>query len=281
MFNMRRVGDLMILQSDLLPVSLKHAFSTRRLSKPAPAAQPSQVDFQFDSIDQTSQWWLKLRNSIFTPKHTLYIHKQVHGGIVNVIDPDNSDIDEKDIGGLKVRHLGEGDGIIKPFSRKPAFIGITTADCLPCVAFHPPSGAVGVIHAGWRGLAADIPSNAVHAFKDNIGAQPKELFWAIGPFVDARNYEVGNEVIAALETAGYADSDWQNRDDVTPGWTRAKRRDHFMLDLGACMKMRLLTLGVPSEQIDICSLSTFGNPNLFFSYRRDGAVKGLMACVVG
>lgn len=282
MFHMRRAGDLMILQSDLLPVSLKHAFTTRRPSqKSFPGREENNPNFRIDSIEQTAKWWVKLRDWLFTPKHTCYIHRQVHSGTVRVINPDQPEGDEQVVDGFSFRIPGEGDAIIRRFSRKPAFIAVTTADCLPCIAYDPESKIVGVLHAGWRGLAADIPGNMLRTFKSELDISPRSLFWAIGPSIDAANYEVGNEVIAALETAGYAEIDWQYSEDIPPGWTVSRRKDHYMVNLASLINMRLVSLGVPPSQIDTCNLSTYDNPNLFFSYRRDGEVKGLQATVIG
>jgi len=282
MFHLRRVGDLMILESDLLTVKVKHAFATRRLAPKTESYSPDDgPDFRIDSIAETSRWWVMLRDSLFSPRHLCLVHNQVHGGTVRVVDPDEQGHEESEIGGFRFVMLGDGDAILKPFGRRPVFLAITTADCLPCLVYDPVSGAVGVVHAGWRGLAADIPANVVRAFESQLGVRAADLRWAIGPSIDMGNYEVGMEVIAALETAGYAESDWLHRGDSPPGWTRSRRRDHYMLSLAALIRMRLVSLGIPDGQIDICSLSTYGNPNLFFSCRRDGEIRGLQAAVIG
>jgi len=279
MFNLRRAGDLMVLQSDLFPVTLKHAFTTRRLSKPGPGGD--RPNFRFDSIESTYKWWVKLRDWLYTPKHLCYCHTQVHGGVVRVLDPDKDVGVPRDVSGFRFTVLGEGDGIIRAFSRTPSFLAITTADCVPMVVYHDESKTVGVVHAGWRSLAADIPANALRVMQHDLGIPPAELLWAIGPCIDVRNYEVGNEVIAALESAGYADSDWRDSEFLDKGWTRSKQRDHYLVNLSVLAAKRLTTLGVRPENIDVSKLSTYGNPNLFYSYRRDGGIQGLQATVIG
>ena len=279
MFHMRRLGELMILQTDLFPVTLKHAFATKRLTN-APPGSKKCADFRINSIDETSGWWLKLRDALFTKKHVLVVHNQVHGGNVRVLDP-SIQLDSVETGGFRYHIAGDGDAIIKPFMRQPIFIGITTADCLPCIVYEPDSHTVAVVHAGWRGLASDIHGNAVRAFKSELGIDSKDLFWAIGPSIDPKNYEVGTEVIAGLEASGYAETDWIDNPDMAPCWTRSRRRDHFLLNLAECIRYRLISMRVPESQIDICKLSTFDNPNLFYSYRRDREIVGLQACVVG
>jgi hypothetical protein len=177
--------------------------------------------------------------------------------------------------------LGPGDAIVKPFTRKPIFLTITTADCLPCLVYDRASGAVGVVHVGWRGLGADIASAALRAFKKSLGSKISDLSWAVGPSIDAGNYQVGPEVVAALETAGFAESDWASSRGSTPGWIRERKGDRYRLNLAECLRIRLHGLGISEEQIDICTLSTFENPNLFYSYRRDGGIQGLQASVIG
>ena len=281
MFQMHRSGDLMVLRTDLFPLNVPHAFTTRRTSdkKPKPGA-PGPADFRIDSLPGTALWWKKLRDSVFSPDHIYYTHTQVHGDLVRLIDFENQPGEERVEDGFKFRVLGEGDGIVRPFTRRKAFIGITTADCLPCLTYDRNSGAVGAIHAGWRGLAADIPAKAVIAFKKSFNSQPKDLLWAIGPSIDKDNYEVGPEVIAALETAGYSDSDWKMMNESNPAWTTG-RGDRYMLSLSTCVHIRLKKLGVPENQIDICQLSTFNNKVNFYSYRRDGRIDGLQASVIG
>ena len=280
MFLKRRKGALNILQSDLFPTHVRHAFTTRRISPCPGVLSGEQADFRIDSLPATAKWWTMLRDVIFTLRHVCCVHTQVHGGEVRILDPDNPVGEEKEVDGFRYRILGEGDGIIRPFTRKPIFLTINTADCLPCLVYDSNSGAIGAVHAGWRGLAADIPSAAVRAFKQAFGSSPKNLFWAIGPSIDVDNYEVGPEVIAALETAGYAEMDWKYDSDVIPGWMQA-RGDRFRLNMSACLSMRLRNLGIPDGQVDFCPLSTFGNPASFYSYRRDGEVVGLQATVFG
>jgi hypothetical protein len=238
------------------------------------------ANFRIDSLPDTAKWWIMLRDGVFAPEYTCYVHTQVHGGRVRVIDPENPGGEEKVVDGFRFRVLGEGDGIIKPFTRKPIFLTINTGDCLPCLVYDSNSGAVGAIHAGWRGLAADIPAEALRMFRKHFGSAATDLLWAIGPSIDVENYEVGREVVAALETAGYADLDWKYDPSAVPGWVPA-RGGRFKLNLSACLALRLRNLGVPAEQVDFCPLSTYSNPASFFSCRRDGGIKGLQASVIG
>lgn len=67
-------------------------------------------------------------------------------------------------------------------------VSVTTADCAP-VLFEAP-GAVGVAHAGWRGLLAGVLEATVDAM-EAIGHPPHHA--ALGPCIGAHHYEFGVE----------------------------------------------------------------------------------------
>lgn len=70
---------------------------------------------------------------------------------------------------------------------------IRTADCLPLFFADPARGVIGLAHAGWRGLAADLPARMVAAFQHAYHSRPEDLRVAIGPAIRPCCYEVGAE----------------------------------------------------------------------------------------
>ena len=75
-------------------------------------------------------------------------------------------------------------------------LAITSADCVPLVLAASSEPTIVVVHAGWRGLAAGILAGAVALFE-----RPRDVAVAIGPAIGPDHYEVGSEVIAAVERA--------------------------------------------------------------------------------
>jgi purine-nucleoside/S-methyl-5'-thioadenosine phosphorylase / adenosine deaminase len=120
------------------------------------------------------------------------------------------------------------------------------ADCLP-IALVAPEG-VGMLHAGWRGLAGGVIANGVQALRD-LGAERIEA--AIGPGAGPCCYEVGDELRAAFGTSGRT------------------------VDLKAIARERLEAAGV--ETVHDCGLCTMHDPERFFSHRRDRGVTGRQA----
>jgi len=76
-----------------------------------------------------------------------------------------------------------------------AVLAVTTADCVPLVLVG--DGAVGVAHAGWRGLVAGVVGATAAAMAD-LGAPPRRA--VVGPCVRPACYEFGTDdldVVAA------------------------------------------------------------------------------------
>jgi YfiH family protein len=68
-------------------------------------------------------------------------------------------------------------------------LGLLTADCAAVVLAG--DGVVGMVHAGWRGLAAGVIERAMLALAPVWGA------W-VGPAIRACCYEVGQDVVEAF-----------------------------------------------------------------------------------
>lgn len=148
--------------------------------------------------------------------------------------------------------VGQCDGLIT--AQPGVGLVVRNADCLPVALAG--GGAVAMLHAGWRGLAADILGKAVGRLVGELGALPGEIEAAIGPGVGPCHYEVGREVIAGLESCPTAD----------PGWHCDGR-----VDLARFAAARLRRLGVSSvRRAGVCTACSSHH----YSYRRDGTEAG-------
>jgi len=141
---------------------------------------------------------------------------------------------------------------------------VLTADCLP-VALGT-DGALAMVHAGWRGLAAGVLEEGVCALRELGGSG--DLTAVIGPGAGACCYEVGEEVHAAF--GGQLIGTPPTRIPparTSPGRTSSGRR----IDLKAIARERLLAAGV-SEVRDVAACTICDER--FFSHRREGARAG-------
>jgi YfiH family protein len=127
---------------------------------------------------------------------------------------------------------------------------VLVADCVPVVLVAP--AAVGVVHAGWRGLHGGIVANAVRALRD-LGAT--RVAAAVGPAIGPCCYEVGDELRAAFGTTGRT------------------------LDLPGLAAAQLAAAGVAEvHSAGLCTAcATRDGEPLFFSHRRDRGVTGRQA----
>ncbi|MEO6864612.1 MAG: polyphenol oxidase family protein [Gemmatimonadaceae bacterium] len=75
-------------------------------------------------------------------------------------------------------------------------LAVTIADCAPVFLAHP-SGAIAIVHSGWRGTEARIVHQAIRVL-GRAGLAPDEINVHIGPAICGRCYEVSAEVRARL-----------------------------------------------------------------------------------
>jgi YfiH family protein len=178
----------------------------------------------------------------FVPAPPVWM-RQVHG--TTVIDADAQPV------------FPEADAAV---ARKPATVcAVVVADCMPVFFSDAAGAAVGVAHAGWRGLAAGVLEATVDALR-LPGSQV--LAW-LGPAIGPRAYEVGEDVRAAF--AGHDSA-------FTP-----TRPGHWLLDLYAVARSRLSGRGV--TRVYGGGSCTFSESERFFSYRRDRATERMAALV--
>ena len=82
-------------------------------------------------------------------------------------------------------------------------MAVTIADCVPVFLAHP-SGAVALLHSGWRGTAARIVESGIAALAKR-GVPVAELWVHLGPSICGNCYEVSPDVYAKLTSRSAAE----------------------------------------------------------------------------
>jgi polyphenol oxidase len=170
-------------------------------------------------------------------------------------------------------------------------LAIKTADCLPLLIADRRTGAVAAAHAGWRGLALSVPRVAVERLAEEFGSRPRDLIVAVGPAIGACCYEVGEDVRARFEEAGFDSARlarWFHRDPRSspgnpsmPSLSSTRRVNHWFFDGWQAARDQLESAGVPADQVYVAGLCTASHADVFCSYRRDGsALTGRMAAAI-
>lgn len=150
---------------------------------------------------------------------------------------------------------------------KNIFLCATTADCVPILLFDKEKLIIAAIHAGWKSLVAGIIENTITKMREVYSTNATNIVAAIGPSISQKNYEVGDELIAQFNDAGFDLSTASNVNEKTKKWH---------IDLRLLSHNELVRLGVAPQQIETSTLCTFDESELFFSARRQSIVSGRM-----
>jgi hypothetical protein len=140
---------------------------------------------------------------------------------------------------------------------------VLVADCMPVLFASRSGDAIGVAHAGWRGLAAGM----IEATLEAMALPASEVLAWLGPAIGARAYEVGAEVRAAFVA----------RDPAAQAAFLPSRPGHWWLDLYAIARRRLGARGI--TQISGGGFCTHREAARFFSWRRERAAARMAAVI--
>jgi YfiH family protein len=165
-------------------------------------------------------------------------------------------------GGATARDEPEADAAVTSVSG--VVLAILTADCLPVVFAAKDGRELAAAHAGWPGLSKGMLEATLAAMHT---AAADVVAW-IGPCAGPSRYEVGRDVYEAFVS----------RDADAAGCFAPVREGHWLADLPALARRRLVAAGMSAADIhggDLCSIS---DPARFFSHRRDGR-SGRMATI--
>ena len=138
---------------------------------------------------------------------------------------------------------------------------ITAADCLQVLFYDPEGRAIGIAHAGWRGLAAGVLTATAAAMGREFGSRPDRLLAGIGPGLGpccARFTDPGHEL---------------------PPWF-APYIHGMHVDLWAAARAQLTAAGLEPARIEHHALCTVCNRDRFFSHRGDHGRTGRFAAIV-
>lgn len=172
--------------------------------------------------------------------------RQVHGAVV--LDAGNAGPDT------------EADGTVT--SNAGEVCAILTADCVPVFLSVVSRPRVGLLHAGWRGIAGGILEAGLRAMESD----PAEILAWLGPGIAQPAYEIDDAVRIRLDT-GNDDS----------AFIPSGRPGRWLANLHQLIRHRLRRAGVGS--VGTCETCTYQAPGSWFSYRRDGRC-GRMASLI-
>ncbi len=194
----------------------------------------------------------------FSPEK-LVLTRQTHSAIVRPVTG-------ADAAGLRHDAYPECDALIT--NDPGTALVVFTADCTPILLSDPVTGAVGAVHAGWRGTAAGIAQKAVEAMVSAYGAKPENICAAIGPNIGQCCFETDGDVPQALENA---------LGEAALPYIRTCG-DKYYVNLKEINALFLKNAGV--NNICISTLCTACRQDLFWSHRKVGQQRGSQGAII-
>ena len=192
--------------------------------------------------------------------NNLVFTRQTHTNIVRVVGAENRGE------GLDREVEPECDALV---TDTPGLVlAAFTADCTPILLQDPVTGAVGAVHAGWRGTVADIAGNAVRAMQENFGSRPENIRAAIGPNIGVCCFETHADVPKAVRAV---------LGEAAEGFI-VSAGEKFRVDLKGVNAALLRRAGVRNIEISCdCTACSSGR---FWSHRRVGNDRGSLAAII-
>lgn len=165
--------------------------------------------------------------------------------------------------------VGDGDALVTTRPGHP--LAVFTADCLAVLVTDPDVPLLAVAHAGWRGTVGGILIRLVRTLVADFGGRSDRFRVAIGPSIGPCCYEVDEVVVGPL-AAAFPDS-WD-------AWVSPRGPGKWKLDLWRANSDQLVQAGLSPDAIVNPRLCTACRRDLFFSYRREGPGRSLLALAV-
>lgn len=210
--------------------------------------------FTGDSEDIYAGFRHELAVSCEAEESSFVFPRQTHSDRIAVVNSENF-----------ANTIDDSDALIT--SEKGLFICVQTADCVPVLLFDPVKKVIAAVHAGWKGTISKIAGKTVAKMTETFGCNPADIVAGIGPSIHMHAYEVGPEVVEAVE-ANFSNSPALLKPSMNNG--------HAYFDLWEANQTVLLEAGIREENIEVIGLCSFEQADLFYSARRDGSDTGRM-----
>lgn len=152
------------------------------------------------------------------------------------------------------------------------------ADCVPLLLYAPSRRAIGLAHAGWRGVVAGIVPATLAAMQRSFGCDAAEIIAALGPAIGPCCYQVGQDVGDQVAQAVGCHAGLRGKPALRDVLRRDRSGDGLYLDLSGAVRGQLELAGV--SHIETSGLCTSCHRDEFFSHRAEGGCTGRFAAVL-
>ena len=256
-FQTHQTDGLIWLSSHLLDhPAIRHGFSTRVGGvSPAPWDSLNLAPGRGDTPQHVQENFRRFCAAVGVDCRRVVLSKQTHGSNIRLVTSSDA--------GKGLWSPRDYDSVDALICREPNLpLVVFSADCGTVLLHDPVQGAIGAVHAGWRGVASGLVYETVVQMQRQLGCQPSHITAALGPAIGPCCFETDDDVPAAMEAALGA--------DAAPYMVRRGPKWH--IDLKAINAHWLRQAGVTA--IDICHHCTACHPELYWSHRKMGNARG-------
>ena len=242
-------------------IAVPHAFTTRLGGVSVGHLDSLNLGFhRGDAPENVAKNYAILADALDFDPQNLVLTRQTHSDIIRNVTKNDA--------GLGFDHglYPECDGLIT--NTPGVALVVFTADCTPILLHDPVTGAVGAVHAGWRGTASDIAGKAVAKMAKTFGCRPENIRAAIGPNIGQCCFQTDGDVPAALREAFGAEAE---------EFIRASGEKYYV-NLKQINALALRRRGV--ENIDISAECTMCRHDRYWSHRFTQGLRGSQGAII-
>ena len=224
----------------------RHRVATRLGGVSGPPFNTANLGFGVpDDLAAVTENRTRLAARLGLPLAVVSYGQQVHGTNIAIV-PDPSE-----------REFCPATDALITTDRDTALLSLL-ADCSAILLYAPDVNVIGVAHLGWRGTVGLLGAMLVRTLHSQYGADPAQMIGGMAPGIGPCCYEVGTEVVDAVQSAfGATDELILFRDGKT------------IFDIPAAILRQLADVGVSERSIERTDFCTSCRTDLFFSHRAE------------
>jgi len=254
----RTVGGVILMAAPNIHAS--HGFTTRHGGTSGGIYESLNLGLnRGDDPASVRENYRRICDAMGIGEDSLVCSLQVHGRHVRTVT-------RADLGRFYLPTQVEADGLIT--RERGIALVVHASDCVPMLLHDPVRGAIGAVHAGWRGTVQNIAAAAVRRMSGEFGCSPSDIRAAIGPCISMCCFETGADVADALRAA---------LPDAYESCV-LERGGKYMVDLKEANRRQLSDAGV--LDISVSDECTSCKCDKYWSHRRTNGLRGSQAAII-
>lgn len=262
MFNLKTSGKLQYYTIDEFEKTglVKHCFSTRNggVSENEFKSMNLRINSE-DKRENILQNYKIICDEIGINFENLVFSNQVHDDKIYIVG-------KADCGNgiIKEQKFESADALMTAEPGVP--LAVFGADCVPIYFLDTKNRVIALAHSGWKGTVLRIGEKTVRKMNSEFDSKPEDILIGVGPSIKVCHFEVGDEIADIFRTEF--------------GDAVLEKYEKYHVNLQEAIKIQLKNAGIPDKNIIDSGICTYCHGDLFFSHRKTGGKRGVMAALM-